>query len=122
MNLREVRTKGSALSSGHLQLGWVGWSAEEGWNAGGQAGRLCHKFINYQVAYRYFNTGRQLIKPVMRCIFRGMGLSENMRCHIRHFTLFTPEWALACMELNTEQQEAKMLQHSGNNFWKLHKL
>ena len=54
------------------------------------------------VVHKHFFTGREFLKPVMLHIFRTMNLGKHVRCHVRHFTMYSPELGMACMELNSE--------------------
>lgn len=57
------------------------------------------------VARKHWHTGREFLKPILKAIFRDMGLGPSVRVHVQHYTLFSPELAHACMELNGERHK-----------------
>jgi len=59
--------------------------------------------VSEVVAHKHYHTGREFIKPILSFLFRDMGCRSDHRCHVRHYTVFSPEMALACLELNAEQ-------------------
>ena len=57
------------------------------------------------VARKHWHTGRDFLKPILKAIFRDMGLGPSTRVHVQHYTVFSPELGHACMELNGERHK-----------------
>ena len=57
------------------------------------------------VARKHWHTGREFLKPILKSIFRDMGLGPSTRVHVQHYTLFSPELGHTCMELNGERHK-----------------
>jgi hypothetical protein len=70
--------------------------------------------VSEVVAHKHFYTGREFVKPIMSFLFRDMGCHSDHRCQVRHYTMFSPELCLACVELNAEQiAHMPMLAYTG---------